>query len=142
MKFCYYCCELYKRGSLHRHCKDAHSADCRALKKDERPADPKYRNWEEWVKDPANTIPRFQRRPIPTISINPERPQINIEEPSSSDNEDRAQNMVSSQSHHIEDTVLEKKFKCGCANSPSLVKRTRLGKRELKMLNKICAHCA
>ena len=49
--------------------------------------------------------------------------------------------MVSSQSLHIQGDDLMKKFKCGCHNSPSLMKRTRLGKRELKVLNKICAHC-
>jgi hypothetical protein len=45
-----------------------HLAPVKALKKGEKPVDPIYRNWPEWIKDPANTIPRLMTENIAEMS--------------------------------------------------------------------------
>jgi hypothetical protein len=69
MKYCGYCSELMLRGSLSKHCLMMHSAPNKALKKGEKPVDPIYRNWPEWIKDPANTIPRLMTENIAEMSM-------------------------------------------------------------------------
>ena len=68
MKYCGFCCELMQKGSLQRHCTTVHSAPCRALKKGEKPSAPIYRNWPDWVKDPANVIPRPMVRVVNDVN--------------------------------------------------------------------------
>ena len=69
MKFCHHCTELMQRSSLQKHSMIKHSTPGRALKIGEKPVDPIYRNWQDWIKDPANTIPRLNVEQITELDM-------------------------------------------------------------------------